>query len=436
MGAPRTPPLRRFTKRLAKATGGNAMIFVALALPVLVGAAGYGVDMAQLYMWKRELQHSVDQAALAGAYALADDSNSTNYRTRAQQEFDANENLTTNIASAPSIALADYDGGTDNSIIVSASAQKMLAFSGFLVNKAMYVHVTAQATFAEGNQYKACLMALKKGESGTFTIGGSATVHAQCGIGALSCEDNAIIVDGSATVDTNSIATCGTADVPSELQSTVTDHASVSNPFDGIPAPKPDDDTAKTFSCPSNPNSGTQYMTPGRYTGGLNLKCTVVLSSGIYVVDGGVLDMSDQHANVTGNGVLFVLKNGAKLKLGGQGNAGTVNLSPMEAGDFAGTVNGNYKDYYGGMLFYEDDTGQTSPVSQSILGNANVSLKGTMYLPNSDVTVSGNSSLNPLCFQIWASTVTISGSTTMTTTCTANQTNSAGTSSGTVKLVA
>ena len=436
MGAPRTPPLRRFTRRLAKATGGNAMIFVALALPVLVGAAGYGVDMAQLYMWKRELQHSVDQAALAGAYALADDSNSTNYRTSAQQEFDANENLTSTIATTPTIALGSYDGGNNNSIIVGASASKMLPFSGFLVNKAMYIHVSAQATFAAGAQYKACLMALKEGDSGTFTVGGSATVHAQCGLGALSCEDNSIIIDGSATVDTNSIATCGTADVPSDLQDKVTDHASVSNPFDGLPAPKPNDDTAKTFSCPSNPNSGTQYLAPGRYTGGLNLKCTVVLASGVYVVDGGVLDMTDQHADVTGNGVLFVLKNGAQLRLGGQGNAGTVNLSPMEAGDFVGTANEAYKDMYGGMLFYEDKTGQTSSVRQSILGNANISIKGTLYLPNSDVTVSGNSSLNPLCFQIWSSTVTVSGNTTMTTTCTADQANAAGSSAATVKLVA
>ena len=50
MRAPGTSSLRRFSKRLAGNNSGNAMMFVALALPALIGAVGYGTDMAQLYM--------------------------------------------------------------------------------------------------------------------------------------------------------------------------------------------------------------------------------------------------------------------------------------------------------------------------------------------------------------------------------------------------
>ena len=60
-----------FFKRLMRNKGGNAVLLTALGMPVLIGAAGYAMDMAQMYAWKRELQHSVDQAALAGAWALA-----------------------------------------------------------------------------------------------------------------------------------------------------------------------------------------------------------------------------------------------------------------------------------------------------------------------------------------------------------------------------
>lgn len=436
MRAHRTPKMKRLFRSLASNTSGNAMLFTALALPVLVGAAGYGTDMAQLYMWKRELQHSVDQAALAGAYALADDPHSTNYETRAQQEFDANQDRTADFATTPSISLARYNvKATDdpNSVVVSASATKRLPFSGFLIDKPLTVQVSAQATFAAGATYKACLMALKEGEGSTFSVGGSAVVHAKCGLGALSCEDNAITVDGSATVDTDSIATCGTVDVPESLEGVVTEHANVSNPFDDLPAPQPSDSTARTYTCPKK---GTAYLSPGVYKGGINAKCDIVFSAGIYVIDGGTLDLTDQKANITGTNVMFVLKNGASLALSGQGNKGTIDLSPMQAGDFVGTANEDYKDMYGGMLFYEDASGQTSPVTQSITGNANVSIRGTMYLPNSNVEIKGNSSTNPLCFQIWSSTIDISGNATLSTTCTSDEANNAGSIAGGVRLVA
>jgi len=440
MRAKITPFLKRFVKRLARSKSGNAMLFVALGMPVLIGAAGYAVDMAQLYMWKRELQHSVDQAALAGAWALAYDKNSNNYETRALQEFNSNEAITTAFASTPVVQLGNYDGGNNNSVIVSASVARRLPFSSFLVDKPLYMSARAQATYAAGATYKACLMALKEGQSGTFTVGGNATVKAKCGLGALSCEDDAIVIDGSSSVDTDSIVTCGTADVPSGLESKLTENASgVEDSFADLPAPTPDNETQKTFSCPNGNSSTTHYLSPGRYTGGLNLKCKVVFTKGVYVIDGGVFDMTDQKSDITGTNVMFILRNGAQIKIGGSGNAGKVNLTPMEAADFVGTANEPYKDRYASMLFYEDKTGQTSEVEHRINGNSQIQVRGTFYLPNGNVTVNGDSGINvanPLCFQLWALTLKIQGNTKLTTTCASEVTNGAGSAAGGVRLVA
>ena len=288
-------------------------------------------------------------------------------------------------------------------------------------------------------------MALKKNEAFTFTVGGSASVTASCGLGALSCEPGAIDIDVDSTdptkkgVVTDSIVTCGTADVPEYLQDKVTDNASgIDNPFKDVPTPVPDPNTAKSLACPSGnkATTTTTSMTPGVYAGGLNMACKIVMASGIYVVNGGTLDMSDQKANVTGTGVMFVLKNGATLKLGGSGNAGVLNLTPMEAADFVGTVNEAYKNKYAGMLIYEDTTGQTEPVEHQFNGNASISVRGTFYLPGGNLTVNGNSNAAPLCFQLWAATLKITGNTSLTTTCTSTQTNSAGSSAGGVRLVA
>lgn len=426
--------IAQFLKRLVREKSGNAILMTALGMPVLIGAAGYALDMAQLYAWKRELQHSVDQAALAGAWSLAYDPSSTDYSTRALQEYDSNQILMASYATRPSIQRGNYGGGVNNSLIVSARVTKQLPFSSFIVQKAMTVAATAQATFAQGGTYKACLMTLKEGEAGTFVVGGTASVNATCGLGALSCEEGAIDIGTNTTVITDTIVTCGTATVPESLQSKVTDGAtSISNPFEGLPAPTPTSETAKTFKCPK---SGTYNITPGRYTGGMNMTCKVVMAKGIYVVDGGVLDLTSNKGDVTGTGVMFVLRNGAALKIGGSGNGGLVNLTPLEAGDFVGTANEAYKNLYAGMLVYEDNTGVTSPVAHTFNGNADVSVRGTFYLPNGDLTVNGTGNTAPLCFQLWASTLKINGTASITTTCTSTQTNSAGSSAGGVRLVA
>lgn len=437
--------LRKKLTGLCGCSSGNATVIVGLGLPVLLGAAGYATEMAQIYAWKRELQHSVDQAALAGAWALVYDKDTQTYTTRAQQEFDANQAVTKTFADADAtVQLGAYGSTTNNSVIVSARATKRLPFSGYLLDRSLTVFARAQATYASGGTYKACLMALKEDATPTFTVGGSATVNAACGLGALSCEPGAIQIDvgndpDQKGVTTDSIVTCGTADVPEYLQSKVTNGASgLENPFADLPPPTPTNNTSKTLNCPNGNNASTTTtnITPGRYTGGMNMACKIVMAKGIYIVDGGVLDMSDQKANITGTGVMFVLRNGAQLKLGGSGNAGTLNLTPMEAADFVGTANEDYKDLYGGMLIYEDKTGQTSPVSHDFNGNANISVRGTFYLPNGNLSINGNSNTTPLCFQLWASTLTISGNTSISTTCTSTQTNSAGSAIGGVRLVA
>jgi hypothetical protein len=318
------------------------------------------------------------------------------------------------------------------------------------VRKPLFIRARAQATFAAGGNYQACLMALKKGESGTFTISGSAIVNAKCGLGALSCEPESLTIDGSATVDTDSIVTCGTVSVPSSLDDTVTENASgMENPFEELPPPAPESEAQKTFSCPKGNDDGddlgdadagedstAHYLSPGRYTGGLNFKCKVVLRSGVYVVDGGVLDMTDNKSHVIGTGVMFVLRNGATIKIGGSGNGGYVNLTPMQATDFLGTVNEPYKDQYADMLVYEDKNGETSETAHVINGNSNVTVRGTFYLPNGNVTVNGGSAANPQCFQLWALTLKITGNTTLTTTCDSSETNMAGAAAGGVRLVA
>ena len=71
--------IRRKISEFLGCTSGNATLIVALGAPVLIGGAGLGVDLAQWYMWKGELQFAVDQAGVAGAWAMVDEDTDENF---------------------------------------------------------------------------------------------------------------------------------------------------------------------------------------------------------------------------------------------------------------------------------------------------------------------------------------------------------------------
>ncbi|MDA8206705.1 MAG: pilus assembly protein TadG-related protein, partial [Thermaerobacter sp.] len=49
---------------------GQALVIVALAMPLLIGMAGVGLTVGTVYYSQQKLQNAVDAGALAGAKAL------------------------------------------------------------------------------------------------------------------------------------------------------------------------------------------------------------------------------------------------------------------------------------------------------------------------------------------------------------------------------
>lgn len=424
--------LGNLISKLKACTSGNALIIVGTGLPVLIGGAGFAVDTAQWYMWKRELQHAVDQSAYSGAWALADPDSEETYVLRAQQEYQGNIAVISEFASDPTIALADFAAGTDNSVVVTASATRRLPFSSLLTGNAATVSARAQATFEGGASFNACLISLREEGTGT-EIGGNATIRAQCGLAALSCDDNAIEIDGSADVDTGSIATCGT------VNSTDPEHEDIiSENVRGLQdayadLEPPTNDTPRTYRCSGRGQNQQASLLPGTYRG-LRVTCNTTFARGIYVVDGGELDLT-HNASVTGSGVMFVLKNGATLKLGGMGNSNAINLSPLTAADFVGTPYAARANEYAGMLVFEHRDNNAS--SDHIFnGNSNSLIEGLIYLPDGNLRVNGTANVASQCLQISAYTIKILGGAFLETLCPIDQTTEAGNALALVRLVA
>ena len=422
---------RNLLSRLRDCKSGNAAIIVATAMPVLIGGAGFAVDMSQWYMWKRELQHAVDQAAYAGAFARSDEDTEADYITRANQEYTANISKVADFDGTPEITLADYAGGTQNSVVVTSTASKELPFSSFLMGgKAATIRVSAQASFAAGGIYNACLISLREDGTGT-QIGGSAQVNAQCGLAALSCSEDAIVIDGSAVVNTDSIAACGTIDAEG-LEDVSTE--GIRDLFDKYEELEPPDNpTARNYACTGKGQNKQASLQPGTYKG-LVVSCTTVLASGIYVIDGGVLDLTANYS-VTGNGVMFVLKNGATLKLGGSGDGNKLNLTPMDAADFAGTPYAGRADELSDILVFEhrdNNAGQDHIFN----GNSDSLIEGLIYLPDGNLRVNGTADVAAQCLQISAFTIDIRGGAFLETLCPLEDATEVGNSSADVRLVA
>ncbi|WP_343807366.1 Tad domain-containing protein [Alteraurantiacibacter aestuarii] len=486
-------------------------MLVALGMPVLIGGAGLGVDLAQWYMWKRELQYAVDQAAVAGAWARADSATESSYVTRAQQEFNANLSVIEDFTVSPTIALANWAGGSNNSVAVSATAGKALPFSNFLTGRQATIYAYAQASFNEGTTFTSCLIAVDDDEDGAITIGGNASLTAGCGMAALSDDPNAIIANGNPTVQAGWILARGGID---DWFDTNTDDVIMENmdglydPFEHLTPPNPtESQVARTYSCSStagstiadvreattvnydyfkgsNKSNATPYiygspkpdttssdftygqavssstqagsvtstsaawtqvsgsgsnkiwerrtttitrtysnvttsggtlagsLSPGTYTN-IHVGCRTTFATGVYIIDGGGIDITGQY-EVTGSNVMFVLKNGAYIKIRGGAD---VNLTAIQASDLiARGVAAEDANKLAGMLVFEDrQSGGSS--RNDINGNSNTVLNGTIYFPVSNVTFSGTASVTSQCLMIAANTITLTGTTDMSTFC-------------------
>lgn len=250
--------IKKILRKLKQETSGNATLIVAIGMPALVGGAGLAVDTAQWYMWKRELQYAVDQAAIAAAWART--SSATNiqnaYKDRAEQEYNANLATTKDFDSFnknSNVTLAMYGTTTvNNSVIVTASATKTLPFSSFLTNRGTTVAVRAQAKYTSGTSYSACMLAVDPHMDSAFKLGGSVTGSSTCGSGSLSDDANAAMKEaGNTSVPLGTLVATGGIDEGFKNNGTIHENqGGLVDPYASLATPTTTGSN-QTYSCPT-----------------------------------------------------------------------------------------------------------------------------------------------------------------------------------------
>ncbi|HAU22892.1 MAG TPA: hypothetical protein DCS24_09950 [Erythrobacter sp.] len=170
--------------------------------------------------------------------------------------------------------------------------------------------------------------------------------------------------------------------------------------------------TTKIYTDVEATDSGNGAALPGTYSE-FNVRCDTVMSSGIYVIDGGVLKVN-ANTRLSGQGVMFVLKNGASINIAGSAQ---IALSAMNKQQLlAAGVPASDVDDLLGMLIFEDPDSQGSEESQ-LTGSSDSVFDGIIYLPNSPLKISGTPSGNSQCMVIATKTLQFAGTTDVSSLC-------------------
>ena len=174
-------------------------------------------------------------------------------------------------------------------------------------------------------------------------------------------------------------------------------------------------------------------MLPGTYTGGFHVSCTTTMSSGVYVINGGGVDIDGQY-QVTGNGIIIVLKNGAYIKINGGSN---VNLTAANSTQLqAAGVSATSANQLAGMLVFEDRSSSGSNKT-NINGNTTTTLNGYLYFPVSTVNFAGTATVTSQCLMLVARKIIMAGTLNFSTFCPAgmSETTNVSSAASIVKLV-
>lgn len=400
-------------------TGGGVAVLFAVLFPVLLLGMGLGAEAGYQYMSQRKLQHAADVTAYAaGARKRAGDSAAEiraaalHVATRAGFRPDMGM-MTINIPPQ-----SGADAGNPNSVEVLLTLSQPRYFSALVSNQPLDMQGRAVARVAKTGS-TACVLALSPTGMGAITVTGATSVALDgCDIAANSNASDALLMSGSsATLDLDCAYVVGQAVTTAGLNigcGQVREFAPiVRDPYDSIAEPAAvgtcrnrnvgSPNSSTTLTPTENHPSGVKSM---RFCGGLDAKGNVTFGPGLYIIEGGDFTINSGNvdssgtASLAGEGVTFYFTGGGRLRLGSNG---LLNFEAPKTGPFAGIA------FFGSR--------SQSGITHRINGASGSTLQGAVYLPASQVELTGNSRVSSGCTQVIGHHVTFTGNSTLRAAC-------------------
>jgi Flp pilus assembly protein TadG len=347
--------------RFARDRSGNIAVTFSLSVLPLLAVPGVAVDYSRASMARAQLQAQTDAAALNAALARGV---TDQQRTSLAQS---------SVRAAPNYESLSVSAALDGkAVTVTASASVRTAILEVLGFR--HIDIGARSTAVRSNDGPpVCVLALNPTASGAVTFAGSSSfVAANCAVYSNSSAGNGLVIQGSATVKAAGFCSVGGAsNAASASPAPQTYCDRLDDPLRDLPAA---DTSGCTYTAVSVGPSKTATLDPGVYCQGLDLKGTVTLNPGLYVIKNGPLTISSQ-ANVTGAGVSFYLAGqGAGFTINA---SGTVDLSAMTTGAYAG------------VLLMQDRASNVG-ATNTLNGTSDTKLKGVVYTATQSLTINGS----------------------------------------------
>lgn len=385
-----------------KSEAGQALVFTAVGLVVLMGFAGLAIDMGVMRYEKRLQQTAADAAAIAGANNL---------------EFPASGGVTAGALSAAATnGFTDTVGnsacpppapsGSVGTVMVticappSSSDPYHAGQAGYVEAWVTEIHSTyfmkvlgvnseaitarAVATNLSGGAGNGCLYSLGPPTASIegVNINGSAILNATtCGIvdnGNFNTKGNKLIVNAD---------TFGIAGGPNQSGPGGTVTCTAAGPCPTLNMPTATDPLS-SLTPPCSPCTGGTSLNvpsaggtinPGTYSSISINGGNVTFNPGTYIINGtggcpGACLNIPGNAAISGSGVTLYFTNGATINITGTPD---IQLSPPTSGTYAG------------ILMYQDpaDTNTNGP---RLGGDNGSNFTGALYFPSDNLTFFGN----------------------------------------------
>lgn len=411
---------------------GGVVIYVAVAMPVLVGGMGLGAETGYRYYNQRLLQHAADVAAHAGAVRMYKEKSDANVETAAL-------NVATESGFMPDIGIVPVShvpptsgayAGDPSAVEVILTETRPRLFSAIFSEEPVIIGARAVAA-ANGQSYSGCILALSSTADGAVTVTGSTSVNLTgCSVASNSSSPTSFNMSGNgSSITTDCVSVTGDATTTANLTLTECEAVStyapaVQDPYYWVMEPDMSQITCENTKSVGHPTQPSPPVTPSHtwehpsgteipvmcFEGGLDVKGDVDFEPGLYIIKGGPLtaggstDPLLRSIGEDGNppgAVTFYFTDGGYAKLNGTAD---LQLSAPTSGP------------YSGILFF----GSRSEVGVEhiINGGAETELQGAIYTPASHVQFSGNSAAGSGgCTQVIANTITLTGNSDVSSEC-------------------
>jgi hypothetical protein len=363
---------------------GYGLVFAAIGLIALLGAAGLSVDMGYFRYQRRLLQSAADSAALAGAAQLGAGGGTAQAQSAALDDSSLNgfkDGGDIHVTPTP----ITLNGNTNTMQVTVANTYDtffMRIFGGSLTKITVSTKATAQYLGGRG-----CIYALTGGNG--ITVTGNVDVP-NCNV----ISNQNITVNGGASLTAAAVGANGTASNRRITPAAITPTQQSSDPLSYLPTQDTNPAGCQNGTLTSADNkAGSRTFFAGKYCSFSFAARTktnpgytgnVKFNAGTYVITSGGLSFqgSGQVAGTTGNGVTFYVGAGSVAFSANQ----QIQLTASKVGQYAGV-----------LIVQPTGNNNTATVN----GKNGSFLQGALYFPNAILNVNGAANNKKIDYMIF-----------------------------------